>query len=163
MNNIILTGMSGAGKSTLGVLLAKSINKEFIDTDLLIQKRYGKLLHEIIDERGIDGFKKCEEQVLLELDLNNCIIATGGSVIYTDKGMKHLRSLGKVVFINVDYVNISERLNNIKTRGVVMEKGQTLKELYDERLPLYKKYSDLIMDVSGENIEETVSRLVELL
>ena len=160
MENIVLIGMSGAGKSTLGVLLAKSVNKNFLDTDLILQQKHGQLLHEIIYKYGLNKFKTFEEQMLLELDVNQTIIATGGSVIYSELGMKKLKEIGKIVYIRVSFANISERLENIITRGIVMEDGQTLEGLYNEREPLYMKYADIVIEVGNEEIEKTLSNII---
>ena len=160
MKNIILIGMSGAGKSTLGVLLAKSVNKKFLDTDLILQQKYGQVLHEIINEHGILEFKTYEEQMLLGLEACDTVIATGGSVIYSKLGMKRLKDLGKIIYIHVSFENISKRLNNILTRGIVIEEGQTLQGLYDEREPLYRKYADIVVEVNSEGIEETLGNII---
>lgn len=163
MNNIILVGMSGAGKSTLGVLLAKIINKKFIDTDLVIQQKYNKVLHEIISSEGVHQFKHYEEQMLLEFSEKNTVVATGGSVIYSHKGMEKLRETGKVVYIHVPFKNIEKRLKDITTRGIIIEDGQTLKGLYEEREPLYRKYADIVINVNNESIEETLSQILKAL
>lgn len=163
MNNIVLIGMSGAGKSTIGVLLAKAINKSFMDTDLLLQQKYHRLLHEIIHIEGIEVFKEYEEKMLVDINCENKVIATGGSVVYSHKGMKHLKTLGKVVYIKVDYENIAGRLKDIKTRGVVMAPGQSLKALYEERQPLYEEYADVILNVDYESVEETLLKLIQQL
>lgn len=163
MNNIILVGMSGAGKSTLGVLLAKIINKKFIDTDLVIQQKYNKVLHEIISSEGVHQFKHYEEQMLLEFSEKNTVVATGGSVIYSNKGMEKLKETGKVVYIQVPFKNIEKRLKDITTRGIIIEDGQTLKGLYEEREPLYRKYADIVINVNNESIEETLSQILKAL
>lgn len=161
MENIILLGMSGAGKSTLGVLLAKIINKKFKDTDLIIQEKHKKLLHEIIKEEGLEKFKEYEEEVLLLLNESNTVIATGGSVIYSDLGMKKLKESGLIIYIHVPFQNISNRLHNITTRGIVMEEGQSLRDLYLEREPLYRKYADLIVEIVDEGVEDTLSKILK--
>lgn len=163
MDNIILIGMSGAGKSTLGVLLAKILNKNFLDSDLVIQQKYNKVLHKIINEEGLDRFKSYEEQILLDLNVKNTVIATGGSVIYSQLGMEYLRETGRVVYLHVPFGNIDKRLKDITTRGIVIEDGQTLKGLYDEREPLYRKYADITINIQGEGIEETLSNIIQQL
>lgn len=163
MNNIILIGMSGSGKSTLGVLLAKIINKKFIDTDLVVQQKHGNVLHEIISIEGIENFKLFEEKIVLELNESNTVIATGGSVIYSDLGMLKLQNTGIIIYIHVPYNNIANRLKDITTRGIIMEESQTLKELYAEREPLYRKYADIIVEVDQEGIEETLSNILKKL
>ena len=163
MKNIILIGMSGAGKSTLGILLAKALNYDFMDTDLLIQQQEEQLLQEIIQEKGIERFKKIEEKVISEIDPLNTIIATGGSVVYSNEGMEHLRNIGTIIYISVGFDEIQRRINNIHTRGIVMGPNQSLQDVYKERIMLYKKYADITMDVHQQTIEETVSLLVKRL
>lgn len=159
--NIVLIGMSGAGKSTLGVLLAKALGMDFIDTDLIIQQLEGRLLQEIIDHEGIDKFMEIEEKIVSELELNNCVISTGGSVIYSNKAMNALKQVGQIVYLHVPYEEIQKRLINITTRGIVMKKGNSLKDVYEERLPLYMKYSDITFDCSNKDIERCVSEIIE--
>ncbi|OME80250.1 shikimate kinase [Paenibacillus sp. FSL A5-0031] len=159
--NIVLIGMSGAGKSTLGVLLAKALGMDFIDTDLVIQQQEGRLLQEIIDHDGIDKFMETEEKIVSELELENCIISTGGSVIYSNKAMNALKQVGHIVYLHVPYEEIQRRLINITTRGIVMKKGNSLKDVYEERVPLYMKYSDRTFDCSNKDIEHCVSEIIE--
>ena len=142
-DNIVLIGMPGVGKSTVGVILAKMIGYQFIDADLLIQKQEGKLLHEIIAEKGTDGFIEIEERVNASIEASHTIIATGGSVVYGKKAMEHLSRIGTVVYLKVPYDTLEKRLEDIKGRGVVLKEGQTLRTLYDERTPLYEKYADI--------------------
>lgn len=160
MKNIVLIGMSGAGKSTLGVLLAKAINYKFIDTDLLIQCYTGQKLQETIQEKGIEVFKQIEEKRILSIRDSRTIIATGGSVVYSEQAMKHLKTNAQILYLEVPYDEVKKRLSNISTRGIVMKEGQTLKEVYDEREPLYKKYADIVIEVGQETIEETINKLV---
>lgn len=159
--NIILIGMPGAGKSTVGVLLAKALKKPFIDTDLLIQQRENRYLQEIIDGQGIAGFVRIEEEVMLGLDVAGHVIATGGSVIYSDASMRHLKSIGIVVFLNVRLYQLEKRLKNISTRGVAMGSGQSISGLYAERQPLYEKYADIAIDCSRKHIETIVSEITD--
>lgn len=142
-DNIVLIGMPGVGKSTVGVILAKMIGYQFTDADLLIQKQEGKLLHEIIAEKGTDGFIEIEERVNASIEASHTIIATGGSVVYGKKAMEHLSCIGTVVYLKVPYDTLEKRLEDIKGRGVVLKEGQTLRTLYDERTPLYEKYAIL--------------------
>jgi len=160
MNCITLIGMPACGKSTVGVILAKTLGKNFVDVDLVIQEQEGKLLQEIIDEKGTAYFKKVEEKILAGLQLENCVIATGGSAIYYDAAMSNLSKLGIIVYIKLPFETIVDRLNNIKTRGIILEKGQTLKDLYDERIPLYEKYADVIIDGETKNPEEVITRIM---
>lgn len=161
MKNIILIGMSGAGKSTLGVLLAKAMNYDFIDTDLILQTSENRLLQEIIEEDGITAFKAIEERILCDLTAEHSIIATGGSVIYSEKGMRCLEKLGHIVYLHVPYHEIKRRLQNIHSRGIVMEEGQTLDSLYEERESLYRKYGQTVIDVQERTIEETVDIIIK--
>ena len=140
-DNIILIGMPGAGKSTVGVVLAKALGYDFIDSDLLIQAETGKRLFEIINEVGIDGFLKVEDQVNAGIRASQTVIATGGSVIYGEAAMSHLKSIGTVVYIQVDYESLEKRLGNLLKRGVAIRKGNSLRDLYNERVPLYEKYA----------------------
>lgn len=162
-DNIVLIGMPGVGKSTVGVILAKMIGYQFIDADLLIQKQEGKLLHEIIAEKGTDGFIEIEERVNASIEASHTIIATGGSVVYGKKAMEHLSHIGTVVYLKVPYDILEKRLEDIKGRGVVLKEGQTLRTLYDERTPLYEKYADIEISEDGLNVEQTVEKLLERL
>ncbi|SHO53020.1 shikimate kinase [Anaerocolumna xylanovorans DSM 12503] len=161
MKNIILVGMPSAGKSTIGIILAKVLGYQFLDSDLLIQEQEKELLKDIIDKRGIDGFLAIENQINSEIDAVNTVIATGGSVIYGKEAMEHLRENGIIVYIKLSLQTITERLGNMKQRGVVLRTGQDLKMLYDERCPLYEKYAHIT--VSGEqlNTEELMEKIIE--
>lgn len=162
-DNIILIGMPGVGKSTIGVILAKILGYQFVDTDLVIQEQEGKLLKDIIAERGTEGFIDIENQVNSHLTAHRSIIATGGSVVYGKEAMEHLREIGTVVYLKQSLRILERRLHNIKHRGVVLKEGQTLKDLYDERTRLYKKYADITVNEYGLNIEETVEAICETL
>lgn len=163
MGNIVLIGMPGSGKSTVGVVLAKVLGYRFVDSDLLIQEQEGKLLHEIITEKGIDGFIEVENQVNSQIDVQNSVIATGGSVVYGREAMEHLSSIGTVVYLKLSYRALKNRLGNLKDRGVVLKEGQTLKGLYQERVPLYEKYAQVTLEEAGLGIRETVEQLAERL
>ena len=163
MRNLILTGMPACGKSTLGVVLAKTLGMKFVDTDLLIQEVQNCKLQEIIDERGMQEFLRIEEKVLSEIEAENSIISTGGSAVYSDKAMKHLGSIGDVVYIKLSLDEIERRLNNIKTRGIAMKPGETLADLYNMRVPLYEKYADITIETQGMGIEESIEVLIEKL
>lgn len=160
-DNVILIGMPGSGKSTVGVLVAKLLGLDFIDCDLLIQKREGKKLHEIIDSEGIEYFEKVEEEVLSTLIAKKTLIATGGSAVYSQKGMENLKKLGKVVYLNVDVKELEERITNFSTRGIIMHKGTTLKDLCDERLPLYEKYADITVNCSKKRLEDNAQAIID--
>ncbi len=158
--NIVLVGMPGAGKSTIGVLLAKALGMDFVDTDILIQQHEGRLLQDIIDEDGIEKFLTVEEQAVAQLRLENCVIATGGSVIYSGKAMHNLRQGGKIFYLDVPYAEIEQRLENTANRGIVMQKGKSLRDTYNERVPLYIRYSDEIIACAGQGIEDCVREIV---
>lgn len=160
--NIILIGMPGAGKSTCGVLAAKILLKNFFDTDLLIQSIESKRLQQIIDEKGVAEFKKAEEQAVLSLDIKGTVIATGGSVVYSEKAMRHLKSMGKIIYMHLSYEEMKGRIKNLSTRGIVLENGETLLDMYNERLPLYEKYADHVIDCDGNSIDATVAEIVDV-
>lgn len=162
MKNIVLIGMPASGKSTAGVLLAKAIGYGFIDTDLLIQNRERALLCDIIQAKGAEEFLRIEEQVNSELWAEHCVISTGGSVIYGEKAMLHLKELGTVVYLKLSEPALEKRLKNIFRRGVVMRTpGETVAQLYTERVPLYEKYADVTIDCEGHTVEETVQAIAE--
>ncbi|MBQ9162102.1 MAG: shikimate kinase [Clostridia bacterium] len=169
--NIVLVGMPSCGKSTVGVLLAKKLGYKFVDSDLLIQEAEGRLLHEIIAEDGIDGFLKIEERVNLAIGEkgsateSGCVVATGGSAIYSAAAMQHFRACGLVVYLKMSYEETKKRLGNFSHRGVVMPEGYDLRKLYDERCALYEKYAHITVDeqkVSG-NIGATLDELCRIL
>ncbi|MCI8893882.1 MAG: shikimate kinase [Lachnospiraceae bacterium] len=163
MNNVILIGMPGVGKSTAGVVLAKLLGYEFVDADLLIQKQEGRLLHEIIAQEGRAGFLAIENQVNAGINTQKAVIATGGSVVYGAEAMEHLKSMGTVVYLKISYETLERRLHNMKGRGVVLKIGQTLRDLYEERTPLYEKYADLIVNQEQRDVEETIRQIVAAL
>ena len=162
-DNIILIGMPGVGKSTVGVILAKVLGYRFVDADLEIQQQEGKLLAQIIEEVGTEGFIQVENRVTASLNVSRTVVATGGSVVYGQEAMEHLKSIGTVVYLQVPYSVINKRLSDIKGRGVVLKEGQTLYDLYLERTPLYEKYADLCISEEHLNVEQTVELLVEKL
>lgn len=162
-SNIVLIGMPGAGKSTLGVLLAKAINYSFLDTDLIIQNQEKKKLYEIIDESGIEGFINIENNILSNVNEKKTVIATGGSAVFGKEAMEHLKEDGIVVYIKLSLEEIVRRVCNIKTRGIAMKKGKTLNDVYEERVPLYEKYADIVIDGENTNIEECVMLIVNAL
>ena len=159
--NIILIGMPGVGKSTVGVILAKVLGYQFVDSDLVIQKEEGKLLKEIIAEVGPEGFVEVENRINASLDVTESVVATGGSVVYGEEAMEHLRAIGTVVYLSLPFEEIDKRLSDIKGRGVVLRDGQTLKDLYEERVVLYEKYADVRIDETGLNVEETINAILE--
>ena len=145
MDNIILIGMPGAGKSSMGVILAKELGMRFVDTDLLIQEKEGRLLREILEQEGVDGFLRAEEEVIASVRTERSVIATGGSAVYSSRAIEHLRGQGTIVYLKLSYEPLSHRLGNLHNRGVVLREGQTLKDLYEERAGLYEAYADVII------------------
>lgn len=156
MKNIVLIGMPGAGKSTVGVVLAKRLGYRFVDSDLLIQDQYGKLLHELISEHGVDGFLKIENQVNAGIQLTRSVIATGGSAVYGQEAMEHLKKISTVVYLKLPYEEIRQRLGDLNARGVTLRSGQTLRDLYEERTPLYEKYADVVIECHQKELREVV-------
>ncbi|MDD1690487.1 MAG: shikimate kinase [Methanoregula sp.] len=161
MKNIILIGMPGAGKSTMGVILAKALGRTFIDTDLAIQEKTGRLLQEIIDTEGAEAFKKIEEETVLSLRFRNAVIATGGSVVFSEKAMEYLRKDGIVIYLTISFEVMEKRLRNITTRGIVLVAGESLRDMYNERVPLYGKYADITIDCPAEDFETVVGQVVD--
>ncbi len=161
--NIVLIGMPGVGKSTVGVLLAKALGRYFLDTDVLIQAIQGRSLQEIIDRDGLAAFCRIEEDYILCTDVANAVIATGGSVVYSEKAMRHLSDHGVIVHLDLPVEKIEQRIRNLPTRGVVMEKGQTIRSLYDQRQPLYRRYAQLTIDCTGKNHEQIVGEIIDLM
>lgn len=159
MRNIILIGMPSAGKSTVGVIIAKNLGMSFVDTDVLIQTQQRRLLQDIINKDGIEAFLKIEESAIVSLECDNTVIATGGSAIYSEMAMKHLKRNGIIVYLHIDMKTVEKRLNNIKTRGVVLSPGQTLEEVYNERKPFYEKYADITIDCSEYSIDTTIDSI----
>ena len=164
MNNVVLIGMPGCGKSSAGVLLAKALRKDFVDTDLLIQKFEGKSLQDIIDERGNAYFRDVEDAVIGNFRGDNYVIATGGSAVYSHDVMQKFRDAGDtIVYIKVPCDEIVKRLSNIATRGVTLAPGQTIEDLYNERIPLYEKEASVTVDTEGLDLEETVTKIADTL
>ncbi len=164
--SVILIGMPASGKSTAGVILAKVLGLDYMDTDLLIQRMAGQRLHAIIEERGVDGFLELEEEACLRIGQDpaaggsGAVIATGGSAVYSEAAVRHLRSLGTVIYLQVPYPVLQRRLRNIRQRGVVLREGQSLRDLYEERVPLYERYADItIPEEADGTAEDTVDRI----
>lgn len=162
MKNIIFIGMPASGKSTVGVVVAKRLGYEFIDTDLLIQKQEKKLLKEIIAEVGNDGFLKIENQVNRDVEAEKAVISPDGSVVYCKEAMEHYKEIGTIVYLKVSYDTINKRISNAKNRGVVLKDGQTLYDLYMERTQLFEKYADYTVSEEGLELEETIDLVLEL-
>lgn len=161
-NNIVLIGMPGAGKSTVGVVLAKKLGYAFVDADLVIQSWEGKLLHEIIEERGVEGFWMLEETVGESIEAERTVIATGGSAVYGENAMTHYRQIGTVVYLSLPLTETRERLGDLNERGVTLKEGQDLDSLYAERLPLYERYADVTVECEGLQIREIVEKIAEI-
>ena len=163
MNNIVLIGMPGVGKSTIGVILAKMLGYTFIDADIVIQNEEKRLLKDIIESEGVDGFIEIENRINASIDVDNCIIATGGSAVYGKEAMEHYKQTAKILYLKIGFEALSGRLHDIKGRGVVLKEGQDLKALYEERCPLYEKYADYVVCEDNLTIEETIEKILEML
>lgn len=161
MKNIILIGMPAVGKSTVGVVVAKRLGYEFIDTDLLLQKQENRLLKEIIEDEGIDGFLSIENQVNRDVQAERAVISPGGSVVYCQEAMEHYKEIGVVVYLRASFDTINNRIRNAKSRGVVLKEGQTLEMLYEERVKLFETYADITIDEDGKNLGETIDLVLE--
>ncbi len=163
MKNIILIGMPGAGKSTVGVLLAKSLLADFTDTDLLIQRKTKKALCDIINENSTEYFIRLEEEIISGEEFSNSVVATGGSVVYGERAMRHLKKDGICVYLRVELDELIKRLGDITTRGIAMDKDTGISQLYEIRSPLYEKYADVTLDCTGLTPEECVRCLYKIL
>ena len=161
--NITLIGMPASGKSSVGVVLAKRLGKKFVDTDIVIQEKYGKLLKELIEEHGDDGFREIEDEVNATIDVSNSIISPGGSVVYGERAMKHLKEISVVIYLELSYTAIKSRLGDLRERGITLKDGQTLKDLYLERTPLYKKYADITINEMKKSLSKTIDEICESL
>ncbi len=161
--NIILIGMPAVGKSTVGVVVAKRLGYDFVDTDLLIQSQEKRLLKEIIEQEGIEGFLAIENQVNRDLEVENTVISPGGSIVYCEEAMEHFAQSGTIVYLKVEYEEIEQRINNAKNRGVVLRDGQTLKMLYEERIKLFEKYAEITVIEDNKTIEETIDAVLQVL
>ncbi len=159
MSNVILIGMPGAGKSTVGVVLAKRLGYRFLDSDLVIQEKCGKLLYQLIEERGEAGFLMLENEINRDIWGERMVIATGGSAVYGKEAMDHFREIGRIVYLRLPYEELKERLGDLHERGVVLREGSTLKDLYEERIVLYEKYADLRVDCGGRDIRSIVEEI----
>lgn len=159
--NLVFIGMPAVGKSTVGIVVAKRLGMGFVDTDLLIQDQEKKLLREIIAEAGLDGFLKIENQVNAGVNVRNSVISPGGSVIYCADAMEHYKKIGTVVYLKASYQTIKRRIGNPKKRGVVLREGQSLRDLYEERVPYFEKYADITVCVDGNRIEDTIKNVLD--
>ena len=158
--NVVLIGMPGSGKSTVGVVLAKVLGYRFLDSDLEIQQQEGKRLPELIEEFGTEGFLDIEGRVNASIEADHCVIATGGSVVYRENAMQHLKEIGTVVYLKLTCEQLKERLGALRCRGVALHDGQNLEGLYKERIPLYEKYADIVVDETDLSVEETMEQVV---
>lgn len=159
MENITLIGMPGAGKSTVGVVLAKTLGYSFLDVDLVIQERQGKLLQALLDSLGTEGFLDLEGETICSLSPVKTVLSPGGSCVLRPAAMAHLQSQGKVVYLRLGYPALETRIHNLATRGIAFAPGQTLRDVYDQRAPLYERYADLTVDVDGQTLEQTLANV----
>ena len=159
MRNITMIGPPSCGKSTVGVLLAKRLRMSFVDVDIIIQEQTGRLLKELIEEHGLDGFLKIEGDIAAALDPDNSVIAPGGSICYEDWAMRHLKEISTIVYLRISYEEMERRIGDVVDRGVAIPEGYTLRQLYDERAALYESYADIIIDESGKDIGDIVDEL----
>ncbi len=162
-NNVVLIGMPGAGKSTLGIVLAKILNLNFVDADLVIQSQCDKTLQKLIDACGPEGFIQVENEILSDLRAENSVIATGGSAVYSDEAMKHLGEIGRIVYLQISYSELVSRLSDLQERGVVLKGGigMSLRDLYDERKPLYEQYADITVNVDDLSITAAARKVAD--
>ena len=160
--NLIFIGMPASGKSTIGIVAAKRLGYRFIDTELMIQEQEGKLLREIIQERGTAGFLEVEDQVNASVQAERTVIAPGGSVVYCENAMRHYQEIGIIVYLHVPYTEIETRIQNARSRGVVLRDGQTLRDLYDERCRLFEQYADIRINEDGLSMGETVEKVLAI-
>lgn len=162
-NNLIFIGMPAVGKSTVGVVVAKRLGLGFLDTDLLIQEKEGRLLRDIIKSEGLDGFLKIENKVNSSVEVENHVISPGGSVVYCEEAMEHFKKTGIIIYLRVSCETIKDRIKDPKKRGVVLRKDQTLEDLYNERSRLFEKYADIVVDEDGCTIDETIESVAKAL
>ena len=159
--NIVLIGMPGCGKSTCGVLLSKLVCKSFVDTDLIIQQSEGRLLQQIINESGTDYFAKTEERIISSLELENSVIATGGSVVCYESAMKNLEKNAVIVYLKISYEGMMKRITNLTTRGILLHEGESMRDMFNSRQALYEKYAQITVDCEEEAVEKNVEKIKE--
>ena len=158
-NNVILIGMPGAGKSTVGVVLAKLLNYKFVDSDIVIQQKMKKKLKDIILEQGAESFKKIENKINSGLNVKKCVVATGGSVVFGKDAMEHFKKIGTVVYLKVSLASLEKRLGDLDKRGVVHKHGETLLDIFNERVPLYERYADIVIDETDSEISQIAMKI----
>ena len=158
--SLILIGMPGAGKSTLGLLLAKNLAKDFVDTDLLIQLEHRKTLQDLLHERGHMALRDAEEQILLNSHYPNHIIATGGSAVYSDTGMRHLTQFGPIIFLDASIDVLEGRIHDMDSRGIARPAGQSFADVYAERRPLYLRYADIVINCDNKTQEQLIDEVI---
>ncbi len=161
--NIVLIGMPGSGKSTVGVILAKLTGRDFVDTDVIIQAKQGRALQDIVDKDGYLALRVIEEEAILALVRRNCIIATGGSSVYSSEAMNHLKANGVIVFLNVELTTLKARIHDYDTRGLAKRPDQSIDDLFMERYTLYRKYADVTIDCGGLTHEIICERIIDVL
>lgn len=161
--NYTLIGMPASGKSTIGVILAKKLGYEFIDSDIVIQRQTGKKLSTLIEELGPDGFVEKEDEINLSINPTDTVISTGGSAVYGENAMKHFQEIGEVVYLRTDFETLEERIPDMDKRGIVHKKGQILKDVFKERSLLYKKYATIIVDLDNKTIDESIDIILSKL
>ena len=159
----ILIGMPGCGKSCMGKYIASKLKIKHIDSDRLIEERCGKKLHEIIAEKGLEGFKQIEKDVLMSIEPENVIISTGGSAVYYEEAMERFRNIGTVIYLYVGLEEIKRRLGDFSKRGIVLAEGQTIADLFKERTRLYEKYADVTVNCNGRAYQEYQAELIRIL
>lgn len=162
-NNVVLIGMPGSGKSTVGVVLAKLLRYQFVDMDIVIQEQEKRLLKDIIAEEGNEAFMRIENKVNASIKAENTVIAPGGSVIYGKEAMEHLKEIGTIVYLKLEYEELESRLGDLKARGVVLKEGYTLKSLFDERTPIYENYADIVIEEGKMDLITTVNAIIDKL
>lgn len=163
MNNIVLIGMPGAGKTTVGTYLSELIGYAYVDSDSVIIAREGMRLNELIEKYGTEKFLDVEAKVNSEITASRCVIATGGSVVYRPYAMEALKKTGKIVYLKLSYEEIERRLGDLKARGVALKEGYSLRDLYNERTPLYEKCAELTVCLDGLSVEEAAKKIAEAL